>query len=139
MLNLIQRDIFCMAKISHIIAREILDSRATPTVEVQLTTNDGTIVTASCPSGASVSAYEAVELRDNNNNRYNGKGVLNAVDNVNNIIAPKLKDHEVTDQKKIDQTMIELDATENKSQLGANAILPVSMAVAKTAAVSNAI
>ncbi|MDI6617827.1 MAG: phosphopyruvate hydratase [Clostridiales bacterium] len=115
-------------------AREILDSRANPTVEVEVEVEDGTIGRAAVPSGASTGAYEAVELRDNDKERYNGKGVLKAVDNVNNVIAPQVIGLNVFDQTLIDKTMIDLDGTPNKGKLGANAILGVSLAVAKAAA-----
>ena len=122
-----------MSKIKNINAREILDSRGIPTVEVTLTTEDNISATASVPSGASTGSKEALELRDNDV-RYFGKGVLKAIDNVNNILNAKLKGIEVSDQTLIDQLMITLDKTENKSNLGANAILPVSIACLKAAA-----
>ncbi len=125
-----------MAKITHIIAREILDSRATPTVEVAVLTDLGTYGTASVPSGASNGKSEAVELRDEDPNRYHGKGVLKVVEHVNTLIAPKLIGTDVTAQETIDQLMIHLDGTENKSKLGANAILAVSIACLKAAASS---
>jgi len=120
------------SKIKQIKAREILDSRGNPTVEVDLTTDLG-VFRASVPSGVSKGKYEAVELRDGGK-RYQGKGVLKAVNNVNKILAPKLKGKDVTDQKKLDDLMIKLDGTENKSKLGANAILAVSMAVCRAGA-----
>jgi enolase len=122
--------------ISDIRAREILDSRGNPTIEVEVHLDDGTIGRAAVPSGASTGAYEAIELRDNDPNRYLGKGVLNAIDNIDNIIAPELIDgmYSVFRQKEIDLKMIQLDGTENKSKLGANAILGVSLAVAHAAA-----
>lgn len=122
--------------ISDIQAREILDSRGNPTIEVEVLLDDGTIGRAAVPSGASTGAYEAIELRDNDPNRYLGKGVLNAIDNIDNIIAPELIDgmYSVFRQKEIDLKMIQLDGTENKSKLGANAILGVSLAVAHAAA-----
>lgn len=122
--------------ISDIRAREILDSRGNPTIEVEVLLDDGTIGRAAVPSGASTGAYEAIELRDNDPNRYLGKGVLNAIDNIDNIIAPELIDgmYSVFRQKEIDLKMIQLDGTENKSKLGANAILGVSLAVAHAAA-----
>jgi enolase len=119
-------------KIKSIKAREILDSRGNPTVEVELETNEG-IFFASVPSGASVGKYEAIELRDGGK-RYQGKGVLRAVKNVNEVIAPKLIGKDPKNQKEIDQLMIELDGTKNKSKLGANAILPVSMAICRAGA-----
>ncbi len=117
-------------------ARQILDSRGNPTVEVDVVLEDGTIGRAAVPSGASTGAYEAVELRDGDANCYLGKGVTQAVENVNSIIAPEIIDMDATDQLGIDQIMIELDGTPNKSKLGANAILGVSLAVAKAAAES---
>jgi len=121
-------------EIESIHGREILDSRGNPTVEVEVTTEGGFTGRASVPSGASTGMYEAVELRDNDKKRYLGKGVLKAVDNVNNIIAPKISGMNVYDQSAIDQMMINLDGTHNKGKLGANAILGVSLAVAKAAA-----
>ncbi|WP_028829444.1 phosphopyruvate hydratase [Proteocatella sphenisci] len=120
--------------ITDVYAREILDSRGNPTVEVEVTLESGVVGRAAVPSGASTGEYEAVELRDNDKSRYLGKGVLKAVSNVNDIIAPELEDMNVFDQVGIDQMMIEIDGTENKGNLGANAILGVSMAVAKAAA-----
>lgn len=114
--------------------REILDSRGNPTVEVEVLLEDGTLGRAAVPSGASTGAYEAVELRDGDNARYLGKGVLNAVDNVNSIIGPELIGMDVRDQNGIDTLMLELDGTPNKSKLGANAILGVSLACVKAAA-----
>jgi enolase len=115
-------------------AREILDSRGNPTVEVDVYLEDGSMGRAAVPSGASTGDYEAVELRDGDKGRYQGKGVLNAVDNVNNIIAPEVQGLNALDQVDIDHTMIDLDGTENKGKLGANAILGVSMATARAAA-----
>lgn len=115
---------------------EILDSRGNPTVRVYIELSDGTQATASVPSGASTGENEAVELRDGDKSRYNGKGVLKAVENVNKIIAPALKGMHAHEQAAIDKVMIELDGTPNKSKLGANAILGVSMAVARAAAQS---
>lgn len=124
-----------MSIIKEISALEILDSRGNPTVEVEVVTESGAYGRAMVPSGASTGEHEAVELRDNDKSRYLGKGVLKAVDNVNNVIAPALiGKYSVTDQAEIDRVMIELDGTENKSKLGANAILGVSMAVAHAAA-----
>lgn len=120
--------------INEIIAREILDSRGNPTVEVDIYLEDGSMGTAAVPSGASTGVHEAVELRDGDEGRYDGKGVLKAVDNVNCIIAPDIVGYDVTDQVGIDQAMIELDGTPNKGRLGANAILAVSIAAAKAAA-----
>src|SRR5690348_960341 len=125
-----------MTAITDIIGREILDSRGNPTIEVDVYLEDGTRGRASVPSGASTGANEAVELRDNDKHVYQGKGVLKAVENVNERIAPELIDLNATEQTAIDTMMIELDGTENKSQLGANAILGVSLAVAKAAAES---
>ncbi len=121
-------------KIKKVKARQILDSRGTPTIEVDVTTESGAFGRASVPSGASTGSKEAVELRDGNENYYFGKSVLNAVENVNNIIAKNLVGENIFSQQKIDKIMIELDGTENKSHLGANAILGVSLAVAKAAA-----
>ncbi len=123
-----------MSEITHIQARQILDSRGNPTVEAEVFTEDGAFGRAAVPSGASTGIHEAAELRDNDNSHYMGKGVLNAVDNVNNIISEALEGVEVSSQNEIDNLMIELDDTENKSNLGANAILAVSLAVAKAAA-----
>ena len=123
-----------MPYITDVYAREVLDSRGNPTVEVEVTTESGAFGTAIVPSGASTGEYEAVELRDGDKDRYLGKGVLKAVENVNEKIAPELIGLDVTRQNIIDAIMIELDDTENKSNLGANAILGVSMAVAHAAA-----
>jgi len=123
-----------MSEITHIQARQILDSRGNPTVEAEVFTEDGAFGRAAVPSGASTGIHEAAELRDNDKSHYMGKGVLKAVDNVNNIISEALEGVEVSSQNEIDNIMIELDGTENKSNLGANAILAVSLAVAKAAA-----
>ncbi len=123
-----------MTIISHIHAREILDSRGNPTVEVEVLTESGGFGRAGVPSGASTGAFEAVELRDNDKKRYLGKGVSIAVSNVNNIIAPAIIGMDALEQTAIDSVLIELDGTHNKGKLGANAILGVSMAVAKAAA-----
>ena len=123
-------------EIVDVFARQILDSRAFPTVEVEVTLDDGTVGRSSVPSGASTGIFEAVELRDDDKALYNGKGVLKAVDNVNNIIAPELIGMSVYGQVKIDNTLIELDGTDNKAKLGANATLGVSLAVARAAAES---
>tara|TARA_A200000113_G_scaffold225516_1_gene246637 strand:+ start:2828 stop:4108 length:1281 start_codon:yes stop_codon:yes gene_type:complete len=123
-----------MGTIIDIHAREILDSRGNPTVEVDVTLEDGTLGRAAVPSGASTGAHEAVEKRDSDKNRYNGKGVLNAVAAVNAEIAEELIGYDVTEQLSIDTLMIEMDGTPNKSRLGANAILGVSLACAKAAA-----
>lgn len=121
-------------KIEKVHAREIIDSRGNPTVEVEVTLDNGVMGRASVPSGASTGENEALELRDGDKNRYSGKGVLKAVENVNNVIAPALKGFCVTAQRAIDYKMLELDGTPTKSKLGANAILGVSLAVAQTAA-----
>ena len=123
-----------MTVITDVLAREILDSRGNPTVEVEVLLESGVVGRAAVPSGASTGAYEAVELRDEEPSRYLGKGVQKAVCNVNNIIAPEVIDYDATDQLGVDQLLLELDGTENKSKLGANAILGVSLAVAKAAA-----
>ncbi|MDV6378432.1 phosphopyruvate hydratase [Sporosarcina sp. GW1-11] len=124
-----------MPIITHIHAREVLDSRGNPTVEVEVFTDSGAFGRAIVPSGASTGEYEAVELRDGDSNRYNGKGVLKAVDHVNEVIAEELEEnYSVLDQVVIDKALIELDGTSNKGKLGANAILGVSMAVAHAAA-----
>ncbi|ANB61879.1 phosphopyruvate hydratase [Anoxybacteroides amylolyticum] len=123
-----------MPTIVDVYAREVLDSRGNPTVEVEVYTESGAFGRALVPSGASTGEYEAVELRDGDKGRYLGKGVLKAVANVNEVIAPAIIGFDVTDQVGIDKTLIELDGTENKGKLGANAILGVSMAVARAAA-----
>jgi enolase len=123
-----------MPYIQHVYAREVLDSRGNPTVEVEVITESGSFGRAIVPSGASTGEHEAVELRDGDKSRYLGKGVQKAVDNVNNIIAEEIIGMDVTDQVGIDRTMIQLDGTDNKGKLGANAILGVSMAVAHAAA-----
>jgi len=125
------------AIIKSIKALEILDSRGNPTVRVLLELEDGTKVSSSVPSGASTGEYEAVELRDGDAKRYNGKGVLEAVNNVNRQIASRIVGMDAKEQAKIDKVMIDLDGSENKSNLGANAILGVSMAVAKAGAVAS--
>ena len=125
-----------MSVITDVFAREILDSRGNPTIEVDVYLEDGSMGRAAVPSGASTGAFEAVELRDGDKSRYLGKGVLTAVDNVNEIIAPELEGWDVFDQVGIDKFMKELDGTPNKAKLGANAILGVSIAVAKAAAES---
>ncbi len=126
-----------MARIEAIGAREILDSRGNPTVEVEVLLEDGVASRASVPSGASTGAFEAVERRDGDKNRYQGKGVQDAVDAVIEVIAPELIDEDATEQRHIDEAMIDLDGTDNKGKLGANAILGVSLAVAKAAAESS--
>lgn len=123
-----------MPTIASLHAREILDSRGNPTVEVDVVTDTGVLARAAVPSGASTGAHEAVELRDGDKSRYLGKGVLKAVENANTILAKELKGFDVVEQTKIDERMLALDGTPNKSKLGANAILGVSLAVAKAAA-----
>jgi len=123
-----------MSLIIDVHARQILDSRGNPTIEVDVLTENGALGRAAVPSGASTGAHEAVELRDNDKSKYMGKGVLQAVANVNDIIAKELQGVDVFEQNAIDALMIELDGTENKGKLGANAILGVSLAVAKAAA-----
>ncbi|MET0353997.1 MAG: phosphopyruvate hydratase, partial [Plantibacter flavus] len=123
-----------MALIEAVGAREILDSRGNPTVEVEVLLEDGTVSRAAVPSGASTGAFEAYELRDGDAARYLGKGVEKAVDAVLDEIGPALEGIEADDQRLVDHTMIELDGTENKSRLGANAILGASLAVARAAA-----
>ncbi len=125
-----------MTTIVDVFAREILDSRGNPTIEVEVLLEDGSMGRAGIPSGASTGQFEAVELRDGDKNRYLGKGVLKAVENVNDIIAEELIGLDATDQLYIDKVLIELDGTPNKAKLGANAILGVSLAVAKAAAES---
>jgi enolase len=122
--------------IEDVIGREILDSRGNPTVEVDVFLTDGSVGTALVPSGASTGAHEAVELRDGDENRYGGKGVLNAVRHVNDTIRPELVGIDAADQVSLDRLLIELDGTDNKSKLGANALLGVSLAVAHAAAES---
>ncbi len=123
-----------MSYISEVFARQILDSRGNPTVEVDVITDEGAVGRAAVPSGASTGIHEAVELRDDDKKKYLGKGVLKAVKNVNTVIAPALLGYDVADQTGIDEIMIEMDGTDNKAKLGANALLAVSMAVAKAAA-----
>ena len=123
-----------MSYIANIHARQILDSRGNPTVEVDVLTENEFLGRAAVPSGASTGVHEAVELRDDNKKVYSGKGVLHAVKNVNTLISEKLTGWEVADQTGIDSEMLKIDGTENKSALGANAILAVSLAVAKAAA-----
>lgn len=126
-----------MAKIKNIIAREILDSRGNPTVETKIVLENGLWAKASVPSGASTGIHEAWELRDGDKKRYGGQGVLRAVDNVNDKIGKLLAGRDASDQEGLDRAMIELDGTENKKNLGANAILSVSLACARAAAVAN--
>ena len=123
-----------MSKITRIQATEILDSRGNPTVQAEVETARGSVGVAMAPSGASTGSQEALELRDNDSSRYRGKGVLRAVSNIENVICPNLIGMDADDQSGIDQVMLELDATENKSRLGANSILAVSMAAAHAAA-----
>jgi enolase len=123
-----------MSEIIDIIAREILDSRGNPTVEVEVLTEEGFVGRAAVPSGASTGKYEAVELRDNDPKRYLGKGVEKAVENVEEILLPALEGIDIFDQRLIDEIMISEDGTSNKAKIGANAILGVSMAVAHAAA-----
>ncbi len=123
--------------IKNIKAREILDSRGNPTVEVDVTLENDILGRAAVPSGASTGKFEAAELRDNNKDRYNGKGVLNAISNINDEINKTLNGADVNDQTKIDNIMIDLDGTQNKSRLGANAILGVSLACARAASTAN--
>ena len=125
--------------IQNIIGREILDSRGNPTVEVEVVLDSGVVGRASVPSGASTGIYEAHELRDGDASRYLGKGVAKAVENIHTEIAPALIGKNVLDQTHLDQTMIDLDGTPNKSRLGANAILGVSLACAKAAAASQGV
>ena len=125
-----------MALIEYIEAREILDSRGNPTIEVEALLDDGSFALAAVPSGASTGAFEAAELRDGDKGRYGGKGVLQAVDNVNDAIYKEILGLDATDQRGLDEVMIDLDGTDNKSKLGANAILGVSLAVARAAAES---
>ena len=124
-----------MSLIDNVVAREILDSRGNPTIEVDVFLDSGAVGRAAVPSGASTGEHEAVELRDKDNSRYLGKGVTKAVKNVNEVIANEILDMDALDQVEIDSLMIKLDGTENKSKLGANAILGVSLAIAKASAV----
>src|SRR6187401_442254 len=123
-----------MTKIQKIQAREILDSRGNPTVEVDVTLNCGTVGRAAVPSGASTGEHEAIELRDGDKKRFGGKGVTKAVDNVMQSLGPSIIGLDALDQAEVDKVLIEADGTPNKSKLGANAILGVSMAVARAAA-----
>jgi len=125
-----------MAKIVQLTAREILDSRGNPTVEAKVTLDNGLVAKASVPSGASTGVHEAHELRDGDKNRYGGKGVLQAVANIKDVIAPKIIGQEIIDLPEIDRIMIDLDGTANKEKLGANAILAVSMACARAGAMA---
>jgi enolase len=128
-----------VATIEAIVAREILDSRGNPTIEVEIGLDDGTIARAAVPSGASTGAFEALELRDGDKDRYLGKGVTKAIDNIEERIFPELVGYDATDQRAIDQKMLDLDGTPDKSELGANAILGVSLAVAKAGANSSSL
>ncbi len=128
-----------MSTIKSIVAREILDSRGNPTIEADVTLDDGSFGRAAAPSGASTGSLEALELRDGDKTRYLGKGVRAAVNNVNTSIAEALQGQDAKDQRKVDQIMIDLDGTHNKSKLGANAILAASLAISKAAAVSKGI
>lgn len=123
-----------MPYISNVVAREIIDSRGNPTVEVDVILESGAMGRAAVPSGASTGQFEAVELRDGDKKRFLGKGVLNAVQNVNEVIAPALLDYDASDQEGVDRVLQEIDGTPNKAKLGANAILAVSLAIAKAAA-----
>ncbi|MES2861923.1 MAG: phosphopyruvate hydratase, partial [Pseudomonadota bacterium] len=125
-----------MTDIADIVARQILDSRGNPTVEVDVVLDDGSFGRAAVPSGASTGAHEAVELRDGDATMWGGKGVQNAIDAVNGEIFDALSGMDAEDQRRIDEAMITLDGTENKGRLGANAILGVSLAVAKASAIS---
>mgnify|MGYP001595902632 FL=1 len=126
-----------MAKIKQILAREILNSKGIPTVETSVVLSDGNVGTSSCPIGTSVGEHEAQELKDNDEKRYQGQGVKKAIQNITSEVAPRLVGLEADRQQEIDKIMIELDGTQNKSRLGANAILSVSMAVAKAASLSS--
>ncbi|MGB4592558.1 MAG: phosphopyruvate hydratase [Coriobacteriia bacterium] len=125
-----------MSYITDVVAREILDSRGNPTIEVEVALDDGSWGRAAVPSGASTGAFEAVELRDGDTSRYLGKGVRTAVNNVNEIIAPEIMGVDATDQRAVDELLLEIDGTPNKGKLGANAILGVSLACARAAAES---
>jgi enolase len=126
-----------MVVIKKVFAREILDSRGNPTIEAELYLDDGTKAWSQVPSGASTGEYEALELRDGDEKRYNGKGVLTAIENINGELQNAVIGMDVADQRAIDQKMIDLDGTENKARLGANAILAISLAVCRGAAISN--
>src|SRR5438034_164964 len=123
-----------MSLIEHIQAREILDSRGNPTVEAEITLVGGEMGRAAVPSGASTGEHEALELRDADESRYGGKGVLKAVNNINKVIAPEIQGLDALDQAEIDNALIELDGTPTKAKLGANALLAVSLATARAAA-----
>ncbi|MFC2639021.1 MAG: phosphopyruvate hydratase, partial [Mitsuokella sp.] len=123
-------------KIMQVIGREIIDSRGNPTVEAEVTLADGSVGRAAVPSGASTGEFEALELRDGDQSKYGGKGVSKAVGNINEVIAPALVGEDASDSYAVDAVMLELDGTDDKSKLGANAILAVSLAAAKAAAIS---
>ena len=123
-----------MTYIQKIKAREILDSRGNPTVEADVILSDGSVGRSAAPSGASTGIYEALELRDGDSTRYGGKGVLSAVENINSLIFPAIKGIDASDQEEIDTKILEIDGTDNKSTVGANASLAVSLAAAKAAA-----
>ena len=123
-------------KIRKVIAREVIDSRGNPTVEVDVVLSSGDVGRAAAPSGASTGAHEAWELRDRSNKRYGGKGVQKAVENVNKVISPRLTGKDVSDQRKLDHILLDLDGTSNKKRLGANALIATSLAIAKAAAVA---
>ena len=125
-----------MTAISNIHGREIIDSRGNPTVEAEIRFYDGSFGRAAVPSGASTGSREAIELRDGDSSRYLGRGVMKAVQNINKVINDKFSDMEVVSQKDFDDILKQLDGTENKANLGANALLAVSMAYAKTVAIS---
>ena len=125
-----------MIKIIKVVGRQVFDSRGNPTVEAEVHLNDKTKALAIVPSGASTGAFEAYELRDKNKNYFLGKSVLKAVKNINTVINKNLKNVKISDQKKIDQILLELDGTENKKKLGANALLAVSLAASKASASS---
>ncbi|MEC9278706.1 MAG: phosphopyruvate hydratase, partial [Chloroflexota bacterium] len=125
-----------MTYIKEIRAREILDSRGNPTVEADVILSDGSVGRSAAPSGASTGIYEAHELRDGDPARYGGKGVLSAVENINSLIFPAVEGIDASNQEELDKTIVEIDGTENKSTVGANASLAVSLATAKAAALS---
>ena len=125
-----------MAKITKVVGRQVFDSRGNPTVEAEIFLNNKIKASAIVPSGASTGAFEAYELRDKNKNYFLGKSVLKAVENINSIINKNLKNLDSSKQKKIDQTLLDLDGTENKNNLGANAMLAVSLASSKAEAIS---
>ena len=125
-----------MIKIIKVVGRQVFDSRGNPTVEAEVYLNDKTKALAIVPSGASTGAFEAYELRDKNKNYFLGKSVLKAVKNINTVINKNLKNVKISDQKKIDEILLELDGTENKKKLGANALLAVSLAASKASASS---